>query len=261
MGCGWLGLPLSKHLIVEGYAVKGSTTQFSKLNELENEGIEGFYIELKEGEIFGEIDEFLSSDILVINIPPRLKSKTKSDYLISLKSFLPFLKRSTIQNVLFISSTAIYPDTPSFQNVNEETRLVKSEKGEILKKAEGLFYKSSKWRTTVLRFGGLIGKSRHPAKYLAGKKDLANPESPVNLISLDDCVNMISLVISKNDFGEIYNGCYPEHPSREEYYTQICERMGLDRPTFSHSQPSIGKIVNSEKIQNRLGFSFNHPIY
>ena len=39
LGCGWLGLPLAKALIGEGYTVKGSTTTPAKLNLLKEEGV------------------------------------------------------------------------------------------------------------------------------------------------------------------------------------------------------------------------------
>ena len=34
LGCGWLGLPLAKELVEEGYIVRGSTTQASKLDKI-----------------------------------------------------------------------------------------------------------------------------------------------------------------------------------------------------------------------------------
>lgn len=36
LGCGWLGLPLSKKLIESGFVVKGSTTSSEKLSQLED---------------------------------------------------------------------------------------------------------------------------------------------------------------------------------------------------------------------------------
>ena len=38
LGCGWLGLPLAKALIENGFSVKGSTTSTDKLTALENAG-------------------------------------------------------------------------------------------------------------------------------------------------------------------------------------------------------------------------------
>ena len=46
LGCGWLGKPLGAELIKSGYEVSGSTTQESKLHELEVLGIKPFLIKL-----------------------------------------------------------------------------------------------------------------------------------------------------------------------------------------------------------------------
>lgn len=35
LGCGWLGLPLAKHLIDSGFMVKGSIRSSSKISDLE----------------------------------------------------------------------------------------------------------------------------------------------------------------------------------------------------------------------------------
>ena len=58
LGCGWLGVPLAKALIGNGFSVKGSTTSTGKLLPLENIGIASFLIELKEDVIKGNVTEF-----------------------------------------------------------------------------------------------------------------------------------------------------------------------------------------------------------
>ena len=61
LGCGWLGLPLAKALLENGFLVKGSTTSVGKLSVLENLGIQAFQIELSETKIQGEVDSFLEN--------------------------------------------------------------------------------------------------------------------------------------------------------------------------------------------------------
>ena len=46
LGCGWLGLPLAKALIGNGFSVNGSTTSIDKIGLLENAGITPFLIEI-----------------------------------------------------------------------------------------------------------------------------------------------------------------------------------------------------------------------
>ncbi|WP_396187155.1 hypothetical protein [Flavobacterium sp.] len=59
LGCGWLGLPLAKALLENGFAVKGSTTSQEKLSVLENSGIQPFIIALESNNVSGNIETFL----------------------------------------------------------------------------------------------------------------------------------------------------------------------------------------------------------
>ena len=45
LGCGWLGLPLGKYLVEQGYRVAGSTTRAEKLSTIQAMGMEAFQIQ------------------------------------------------------------------------------------------------------------------------------------------------------------------------------------------------------------------------
>jgi len=76
LGTGWLGLPLGKKLLDQGYTVKGSTTTKENLKLLSEVGIVPFNIELKEHNIDGDILEFLKdTETLVMAFPPRLRKQ------------------------------------------------------------------------------------------------------------------------------------------------------------------------------------------
>ena len=147
LGCGWLGLPLAKALLENSFAVKGSTTSVEKLSVLENSGIQGFQIELSETKIQGDVDSFLdNSKVLIIDIPPKLRGNSKEDFVSKIKNLIPFVEKSSIEKVLFISSTSVYGDTSSFDcaqddtlSVTEETELnPETESGKQLAQAEQL---------------------------------------------------------------------------------------------------------------------------
>jgi UDP-N-acetyl-D-mannosaminuronate dehydrogenase len=61
LGCGWLGLPLAKALLENGFSVNGSTTSVEKLSVLENLGIQPYLIALSPTLSKGEGDETISS--------------------------------------------------------------------------------------------------------------------------------------------------------------------------------------------------------
>ena len=265
LGCGWLGLPLAKALLENGFLVKGSTTSVGKLSVLKNLGIQAFQIELSETKIQGEVDSFLeNSKILIIDVPPKLRGSStdpsttlRMTFVEKIKNVIPFIEKSSVENVLFISSTSVYGDTSTSLSVTEETELnPDTESGRQLVQTEQLLQSNSNFKTTILRFGGLIGEDRHPIKFLAGRKNIENPNAPINLIHQEDCIGIIQKIIELNSWNETFNAVTPFHPSRKEYYTQKAINLALDLPEFNAENSSFGKTISSSKVEKVLGYSF-----
>jgi nucleoside-diphosphate-sugar epimerase len=259
LGCGWLGLPLAKALLSKGFSIKGSTTSVDKLPILETTGIIPFLIALSENKTNGKLTDFLeNSEILIIDVPPKLRGPSTENFVSKIRNIIPFIEQSSIQNVLFISSTSVYNDDATF--VTEETiPTPDTESGKQLLETEQLLQNNSHFKTTVLRFGGLIGEDRHPVKFLAGRENLDNPDAPVNLIHQDDCIGIIKKIIEKNYWNETFNAVAPSHPSRELYYTQKAMDLNLALPRFKSEQNSAGKIILSARIETVLKYTFAKP--
>lgn len=260
LGCGWLGLPLAKSLLEKGYSVHGSTTSIEKISILKSDGISPFQISLGEDKIEGEIDLFLAnSEILIIDIPPKLRGDSKENFVGKIQTLVPFIEKSSIGKVIFVSSTSVYSDDNS--TITEEFKPnPDSESGKQLVAAEKILQSNSNFKTTILRFGGLIGHDRHPIKFLAGRKNIENPEAPINMIHQEDCISIIESVINKNSWNETFNAVVPFHPTRKEYYTQKAIDFGLTLPEFDESKPSVGKLILSTKIEKILGYTFKKEL-
>lgn len=270
LGCGWLGFPLAKNLIEIGFEINGSTTSDSKLKILKTHSIEPFLIELTEEKIIGNISEFLNdSTILIIDVPPGLRKDSVDSlgmtFVKKIKNVLPFIENSTIEKVIFISSTSVYGDAATIPLISEDSDLhPDTESGRQLVEVENIFRINRKFKTTILRFGGLIGEDRNPIKMLAGKSNIANPNAPINFIHQKDCIGIICEIIKQvqNDkiWNETYNAVAPNHPTRAAYYTQKAIELNLSKPEFSETEPSIGKIISSEKLEKILGYTFKVTI-
>jgi nucleoside-diphosphate-sugar epimerase len=263
LGCGWLGLPLAKALLTNGFSVKGSTTSENKLSTLGSLGINPFLIALGSKDITGAIEDFLDgSETLIIDIPPQLRGKNSDTsalnekvFVEKIKKLIPYIEKATIENVLFVSSTSVYGEADG--TINEETiPKPDTESGKQLLEVELLLQNNPNFKTTILRFGGLIGEDRNPIHFLAGKENLENPEAPINFIHQEDCIGIILKIISTNSWNEIYNGVSPFHPTRENYYTQKAAKLSLVLPKFDHSKPSVCKLILRDKIEKVLGYAF-----
>ncbi|MFE3867450.1 SDR family oxidoreductase [Flavobacterium sp. LS2P90] len=259
LGCGWLGLPLAKALIQKGFSVNGSTTSTEKISVLENAEIRPYLILLDSKSVSVAIETFLQeSSTIIIDIPPKLRGINKENFVEKIKVLIPFIEKSSVKNVLFVSSTSVYGEENHI--ITEESPLnPDTESGKQLVEAEQLLQSNTDFKTTVLRFGGLIGEDRHPVKFLAGRENLDNPHAPINLIHQEDCIGIILKIIENDCWDETFNAVAPSHPSRSDYYTQKAADFNLSLPKFNHENASIGKTILSDKIQTILNYTFTKP--
>ncbi|TXI71383.1 MAG: SDR family oxidoreductase [Flavobacterium sp.] len=269
LGCGWLGLPLAKSLLSKSYEVKGSTTSESKLEVLKNSGISPFQIQLEEHQIIGNIEDFLKeTNFLIIDIPPGLRKETSTSYEMTfvnkVKTLILFIEKSDVQKVIFVSSTSVYGDSFPIVEITEETKPnPDTESGKQLVIAETLLQSNPNFKTTVIRFGGLLGDDRHPVKFLAGRTNVENPDAPVNMIQREDCIGIIEKILKQvqhDNWGETFNAVAPQHPTRKAYYHKKAENLNLPLPTFAENSESKGKIISSEKVETILSYSFQKEI-
>jgi len=257
LGCGWLGLPLAQHLIKSGYKVKGSTRTKKDIAVLESKGILPSLLILDPKIHGSDLNVFFDSDILIINFPPERRDDIVQYHELQAVSLIDSVKRSSIKKIIFISSTSVYPDLN--REVTEDEILEPSKpSGKALLKFESLLKNSAEFKTTVLRFAGLIGYDRKPGRFLAGKKEVLNGQAPVNLIHRDDCINIIHQTIQKNIWGETFNACMDLHPTRKEYYINAANKLGLTPPTFLKTDDYSYKIVSNKKLKQQFNYIYKY---
>ncbi len=260
-GLGWLGQPLAYRLAALNYKVKGSVTTIEKAALMQSNGFDAFPVEISENGIEGEIQALLNnSDCLIIMIPPGLRKNTGADYVLKMAHLLAAINESTVRKVILVSSTSVYDDAQGLVTENDEP-IPQTVAGKQLKQVEELFMNSEGLQTTIVRFGGLIGGSRQPARYLAGRKELADGKAPVNLIHRDDCIKILVEILKNEAFGKVFNAVNPTHPIKAEYYFEKAKELGLEPPTFAEADPDeVFKQVDSENLKTVLNYSFKTAI-
>jgi len=255
-GLGWLGLSFAQRLMMLGYSVKGSVTTSKKAASLIAKGFNAYAVEISEEGVSGQVQEFLSgTDVLVIMIPPGIRRNTGADFVLKMSHFLETIKKSPIKKVILISSTSVYGDKQGEVNESDLPN-PDAENGRQLFQVEQLFYNATDFKTTIVRFGGLICASRQPVKYLAGRKDLNGGNAPVNLIHREDCIGIMLEIIRKDAFPKIFNAVAPQHPTKAEYYIKKAKDMELKPPTFVEDADEQYKTVDSKNLDSILDYSF-----
>jgi nucleoside-diphosphate-sugar epimerase len=243
LGTGWLGFPLALSLKELGYQIKGSSRSNDKLKRLKENGIPAFSLSV-ENESENWL-EFFNCDQLIINIP--------------FKKVEPFerlmerVAKTAINRIIFVSSTSVYSECHG--EVREDSN--QEDPNHPLTQIENLIKQHD--NVSIVRFGGLIGWGRHPARFFerSGKK-VPNALMPVNLIHGEDAVSILSKLVSMPSIKGDFNAVAPSHPSKFNFYQSAGNSLAIELQ-FEHSMPENVKIVQSDKVKQALDFNFKYP--
>jgi nucleoside-diphosphate-sugar epimerase len=228
-----------------GNSVKVSTTSESRISELRSVKAEPFIVDIER--LSSNIHIFLQANVLIVNIT--------SKNIDAFSSLIQEIDKSEIEKVLFVSSTSVYENNN--KTISESDGL--ESKSSPLFRIENLFRKSSKFNTTIIRFGGLIGYSRNPGKFFSNGRLVHNPDAHVNLIHRDDCIGIISKIVKQEVWGEVFNCCADTHPTKRGFYTQAATSIGVPPPAFVNTDATSFKIISNEKVKRILNYEFLHP--
>ena len=258
VGLGWLGLPLAQHLKKLGWRVKGSKQSLADAQRLHRLGIEAYPFSLSDEmtSLSDNIRPLFNVDALILTLPPsRFSSQQYCEYLAFLANQA---KKQGVQHVLFTSSTSVFPDiSGQFDEGSQPSS--ETEMGKTLIQAELCLFQSEIAHCDILRLAGLVGKQRHPVKFLAGKRHLKQGNSPVNLAHLEDCIQAITALLMNPNGLRAYHLCAPIHPTRAEYYTKAAVFYDLSIPQFECSDSDPKRIIMADKICRDLGFAYRYP--
>ena len=257
VGLGWLGLPLALHLKELGWCVKGSKQSPEDAQKLHQLGIETYPFSLSDEmkRLPDHIRPLFNVDALIITLPPSsFSSQQYCEYLAFLTNQA---KKQGVQHLIFTSSTSVFPNISG--QFDESSQLsAETEMGKTLIQAEQCLFQSGISHCDILRLAGLIGKQRHPVKFLAGKHNLKG-YSPVNLVHLEDCIQAITALLMNPNGLRTYHLCAPIHPTRAEYYTKAAVFYDLSIPQFECSDSDPKRIIMADKICRDLGFAYRYP--
>ncbi len=260
LGSGWLGFPLALELSQANFHIKASSRTPERLGYLRKAGIDAYAydIDVSDTRKSTHENDFLQADILIINITSK-----------SIEAFtrlISEIEKSTIQQVLFISSTSVYQNSADLDALPITEDSIEQLTPCPLLDIEKLLQHNAHFKTTVIRFSGLIGYQRHPGRFFLAKtenddvycKTIKNPDAKVNMIHRDDCLGIINAVIKQNCWGEVFNACASQHPTRREFYQAALNHLGEYEPVFSGQTDSVGKVISNQKVKQQLGYSFIH---
>lgn len=244
LGSGWLGLPLGKSLQGGGLNVHLSTRSSIKVGQLNELNFKSYLIEIEKKS--QNIQDFLQANTLIINITCKA--------LTAFQALITEIEISPIKHVLFISSTSVYAND---QGLCKESDPIVDQTN--LRKIERLFTENPHFDCTVIRFAGLIGPKRHPGRFFATGKSIKDANAKVNLIHQLDCIKLIHTVLEQGAWGEIFNGCADNHPTKKDYYSIMARSLGYTEPNCLFVEQSGNKVICNQKVKTQLDYQFIYP--
>ena len=252
IGLGWLGMPLAERLIKEGWQVKGTKQQ--PVHENNPQLVQLPFLLTANFPITQEIKQLLSTDTLIINIPPGKISTT--DYIEGIKRLVSQAILQNIKHLIFVSSTSVFPQRDG-EFSEESFPCAENKSAKILLAVEKWLY-SQEINVDIVRPAGLIGNKRHPVYYLTGKRNLKNARQPVNLVHLEDCIQAMLCLLTFPNGKRIYHLVAPAHPTRESYYRFVAKQCRLADLHFLDDKQPLVRIIKGQKICRDFEFCYQY---
>jgi nucleoside-diphosphate-sugar epimerase len=249
VGFGWLGKPLGMALQKEGYLVSGTCRSAEK------------QLHLADNDLPAEQWEFnpthpvapaacADTDVLIITLPP---GGNYTHWHAAIHLLCAAVRQDA--TIIFTSTTGVY-------RMGLEDRIAVATEDLILKdnpllEAERLVQASGR-PNVILRLAGLAGGERRASRFLAGKKGVKAAKAPVNLVHREDVIQAICACIAKGITNQVINICSDLHPAKQDYYTAMAIRAGLEPPQFEPSEES-SYVVDNRKMKELLGIQLKFP--
>ena len=244
IGAGWLGLSLIKRLHALGHTTIGTSRQQDCLDELNELGAKGLFFDLDAPDWDVTARSILStSEVLILTVPAsRKRPEIESWYPDRLGSLTKLAQEAGVNQVIFTSSTGVYP------NVNGPVTVLtpvepqtSSTKGIVA--FENELMRLGFPKITILRLAGLVGGDRHPVKFLSGRT-LPGGDDPINLVDRDQVIEAVLEVLADDKPPLLKNVVWSDHPAKKVFYSNEAKRLGVDPPVFMDGHAPGGfKIV------------------
>ncbi|HEY0210027.1 SDR family oxidoreductase [Acerihabitans sp.] len=266
VGLGWLGMPLALALLARGYRVVGSKTTPDGVEAARMCGVECYPLVLTPEIDAGQDDlaALFQVDALVITLPAGRTMARADEYFLAVQQVVDSALAFAVPRIIFTSSTSVYGDAAGL--LREDSALAPATPaGKCLMELERWLHRLPNTSVDILRLAGLVGPSRHPGRFLAGKTALPGGSHGVNLVHQSDVIAAIELLLKLPKGGHIYNICAPGHPAKREYYPARARELALTPPEYLDDQAGdgkardTGKIIDGSLICRELGFEYLYP--
>ncbi|EKO3429182.1 NAD(P)H-binding protein [Vibrio fluvialis] len=259
IGAGWLGLPLAKHLQSLGYQVSASRTSQQGVDELKQHDIDSFICDLSQSDHFADTLASLHCDTVVGSFPPGFRRGQGAEYATQWQQLVNAAKAAHCKKVVMVSSTTVYPDRAETMDETKATLALAlsqpdfSANAKVMLQAEQSVIDSG-LEYAIVRCSGLIGPSRHPARFAARLKQVSTL-APANMLHQADAVGAVAFAVEHFDH-DVVNATTPHTVSKAEFYQAALQAVSSDE-----ALPPVVEIADKLIVSDKLakaGYQFHY---
>jgi len=274
LGCGYVGTRLARALAAEGGTQGGNRVRVcarnaTRLAPLAELGVEIHAMDAAKSRAFGPSLYGLTSPIVVYSIPP-LPNLPSGE---ALRRAADAAAAVGASRFIYLSSTAVYGETPDGETVDEETPVALSDAEAMTRIAEESavdMARLSGLSTVVLRLAAIYGPGRGVRERLkAGSYKLIDDGAHFfSRVHVDDIVGILRAAADRAPAGAVYCVADDRPTTQKEYADWLVARLGVKPPV---SVPSLAPGAPRRGVRNRkvanarlvreLDYRFRYPSY
>ena len=268
IGCGFLGLPLSRRWQNESDLVFVSTRSQQRATEFSDSGLLPLLLDITKPATLKALGEQSFDTIVVaVGMDRSQYESVHQVYVEGLRNVLDNLC-SEVGQLIYVSSTGVFGDFDGDWVDESSATNPQREGGRACLAAEQLLQESQfSDRTTILRMSGLYGNERVPTRAALAAKQWSKLSGTgyLNLIHVDDAVSAICAVADQKICGETFLVSDSNPTLRREYYQFLADKFELGAIPWDDVEPdpnargSSSKRISNKKLLERTGIVLEHP--
>lgn len=262
IGCGYVGSAVAQLWQQQGLTVTATTTTPERISELSTLANHALVV---QGSDAAQLKALLENQQVVLLSVGAHNPKVYEDaYLTTAKTLVEVLKQSSVEQVIYTSSYAVYGDQQGNWVTEESPIAPASANGEVLAAAEQVLLSAAdRLRICIFRLGGIYGPGRELIKIfgrVAGTTRPGDGSDASNWVHRDDIVSAIDFAKAHQLQG-IYNLVQDQPISTGELFDAIFSKHNLPKVSWDASQSSnrpYNARVSNRKLRE-AGYQFQHP--
>jgi len=274
IGCGYVGLPLGRHLAKGGHEVHGVRRSESSREQLLDAGIQPVIADISDPAGVPAIGHGWDWVVNLISSSKGGVGEYERVYVGGARLLLGHFQAAPPARYLHASSTSVYAQADGSWVDEASPAEPKAQTSQLLLQAESLLlqaHRDSSFPAVVARIAGIYGPGRgHLFKQFLQAEACIHGEGTrwLNMIHLDDLVAALAALLEKGQPGEIYNVADDEPVTERGFFEWLVRRLGRPLPASAPEEALAGrkrgqtsKRVANGKLKSATQLALRHPSF